>query len=738
MSVSPRLIAPLLFLFVLAVGALVMWRAQRVSSVGPGAAAAASPDAAIGADTPAQRAPASEAVDERAQLVTAEVAPPARVFDRERDLFGIVLDPQGKPVAGAAVEVLENEFVQQGLLDLAHRWERSSVAKAVTDARGEFAFPLPAGRPFTLEVAAQGFARARLDHRFAGERVEVVLDRGALIHGRVLRRADGSPVADAEVALPRKPDHLGSSTRGERVSTDGAGRFRFEDVQPGNYWLQVEPVHDASAGWLAIELHPGEVVEREVLVDAGVALRGRVTDALTHLPIAGAEIGQGWTFEKTVTTDAGGEYVFEGFPLDGYFDIGVRAPGYGRAERTVREDTQAAFPERLDVELQPARRVRGRIVDTAGQPVAGAYAAAPAYEYGDGTAQRIDFPGTRTGADGRFELADVRPDIPHALYARKPGYATIVHEFPTDELERAIVELGDVRLPPAATLRGVVVDDEGKPLADQFVSLRGANASRGQWNPARITMLDSYLAEREARTDDLGRFSFGDLAAGSYTVEAGAEGARAKAQLPVDIAEGATVADLRLVLAAGLAIAGRCLGPDGEPVAGYVSVDPEFESPNSADVRTDTQGRFVARGLAAGTYKVTLWPDSLWDGEPGEVRWAQAELAGVPAGAQDVQIAVRRALRIAGVVLDAQGRPARNAFVMPSQGANLSFWTARCDPEGRFELWLPEGELFDIEARASADGVDSRLVAESDQVELKSVRRTGIAPGGPELTLRLP
>lgn len=78
----------------------------------------------------------------------------------------------------------------------------------------------------------------------------------------------GQPVPEAEVLL------TGTGARG-RVSTGADGTYRFDDVRPGGYWIQVSDTGGSGASCpnpaLCISDRPGEGESRPVTVEPGVA-----------------------------------------------------------------------------------------------------------------------------------------------------------------------------------------------------------------------------------------------------------------------------------------------------------------------------------------------------------------------------------------------------------------------------------------------------------------------------------
>src|SRR5215212_8745580 len=90
----------------------------------------------------------------------------------------------------------------------------------------------------------------------------------ATIHGVVLDRADGTPIADVSVKL---------QDGGAAVTTDDAGRFELTGIAPGRRTLNVSLV-----GFIlvrrAVELAPGATLELTIVLSEGT---GTYTETVT-------------------------------------------------------------------------------------------------------------------------------------------------------------------------------------------------------------------------------------------------------------------------------------------------------------------------------------------------------------------------------------------------------------------------------------------------------------------------
>jgi len=165
--------------------------------------------------------------------------------------------------------------------------------------------------------------------------------------------------------------------------------------------------------------------------------------------------------------------------------------------------------------LQSKATIRGRVLDTGGQPVAGATVSAK-----DGGRSRV----ITTDVDGRFALTDV-PTGSVTVDAYKTGYVQSRHGAQTSQLPALpitltngqIVDGVDIVLPRASALSGTVVDEAGEPMEDASVQLlRVSRSARGD-----IVTPASVMTRR---TDDRGQFRVWGIVPGTYLIAASAPG----------------------------------------------------------------------------------------------------------------------------------------------------------------------------------------------------------------------
>lgn len=432
-------------------------------------------------------------------------------------LLGTLLDPEGKPLAGVMIEAWRAEGKGMVCLDLVYSRKYRRVARAPTDKRGRFALQLPIGLPCQLRVDHPPFAKVVRDGTLPGEKVILRLEQGVTFSGVVSRVEDGTGEPSAVRAWNTKT--------GEEVlrgRTDAQGRFRFDRIAPGLIRIDVDPDKAMSPSWRDVEFVAGDHVQLKFAVKRGVVLRGRVVDAESGKPIAGARVGEGWTFNRGVITNADGRYELFGFGAKGYDTVHCLARGHVKQVVDSKPLKQQNKDVTLDFRLVRGEEAVGRVVGPTGKPVQGVYVAAIANACSDAH----DWIPTRTDAEGRFHIPGLRPDVTHVIMLRCAGWASVVYYLPKGD--GVVHRLGDVEMRRPRVVRGRVVGLKGRPVDRIKVGLWGANADRMRFLEAAVdeeprgrdgspwTRVRYYVAYRYVRTDTNGEFAFGDVPPGTY------------------------------------------------------------------------------------------------------------------------------------------------------------------------------------------------------------------------------
>lgn len=340
--------------------------------------------------------------------------------------------------------------------------------------------------------------------------------------------------------------------------------------------------------------------------------------------------------------------------------------------------------------LAPATvALRGRLVRAADRaPVAGVGLGWEPFD-AEGPARDPDDAATiggKTAGDGSFELR-----IPTG----RRGLLAIEHDanllFETGERRRmelagrdSDADLGTLATVPTSTIAGRVLDEQGRPVT----------SARVRANPDALILL---LPGQGQEVDEQGRFELTGLEPGRHNLVAEAAG-RVPAIERVDLKAGASARDLVLTLARGASVAGTVLDDRGLPVADAkvasyrnrsLAGNIEISGVDAGGaVTTDANGYFALSGIEGERVTLRAWRDG----------FAPATARDIAIGTGNVTMRLARLGRIAGVLLDTEGRPIEGsrvvarAFgggpaVVESGPDMLPFGRdARTDAEGRFEI----------------------------------------------------
>jgi 5-hydroxyisourate hydrolase-like protein (transthyretin family) len=240
-------------------------------------------------------------------------------------------------------------------------------------------------------------------------------------------------------------------------------------------------------------------------------------------PVAGANVtltknGQA----QTAVTDRAGDFAFESLTVGRYIvSLEASEHYYADAAPAIVELRDPHACAQVDRRVSSNGRVTGRVVDAAGQPIAGL--TIELTTAGARTnASRLDASTRRaiTNSAGRYEIARLpagRFLVGINISARRasaasmprvfhPGVTSVTQAMPITVPSGGQVALADLKLSPATSyvsLSGVVIDANGLPADNAHVYLKGAGED------------DAILAE-PATTDSSGRFVIAGLSDVGY------------------------------------------------------------------------------------------------------------------------------------------------------------------------------------------------------------------------------
>jgi RNA polymerase sigma factor (sigma-70 family) len=455
---------------------------------------------------------------------------------------GRIVDEQGKPIAGAKVQVMmasdlkpDNGDGRMGYT----MWLASGSDAATTDAEGRWRIldvPDHAQTELYLLVShpdyvsdeewreaqkAAGITTAMLRQGTA----TLTLKRGVIVRGRVMDSA-GKPIQDAIIV--RGDDPYGARTPSQ-FPTDADGQFRLPALPPRETTLTA-----IAPGWAPqlrrvplreglapqdFRMEPGKPIQLRIVDGAGKAVPN------AHVSIAEWKGGKSLSpnnpnhpkRDNKISRAAKADGVWEWtWAPDDPVKLTIGKQGFASCELEIA----GGAPARAVV-LKAAHRVTGRVTDAAtGKPIP-AFAVIPVdvfrkdflhAERGNGIA----------GKDGRLDFLSDRTDIALRLRVEAPGYRT--QHGPEFRVGDDAARTQDFSLQPSPLVAGVVLDAAGQPVANAEVLLA---------TPTQNAGLSSDSENQRSFTDAAGRFAFPDPGE-PFAVLARAAAGFALAEFPAD------------------------------------------------------------------------------------------------------------------------------------------------------------------------------------------------------------
>jgi protocatechuate 3,4-dioxygenase beta subunit len=462
---------------------------------------------------------------------------------------GIVLDPQGAPVVGAAVALGQQ------------RGSSNAIPALNTDSAGHFAYQFDPGQQVILTVQAKGFA-PELRQFTMGQQTQnlsIPLSKPHRISGKIVD-PNGKPVRNVSIYF--------NSWRGLRTieanfQTDGSGNFHWNDAPADPVTVRVD-----ARNWRGVDeqtLTPD--VENVIKLHSSAQVRGTVTDMQTGKPIDNYHVTFGilWKGQETVTWQGGwnpgmnmladGKFEFtDNFSYPG-IAVRIERPGYLPAEsRVVKLDDGDTA---LDFKLKPAKDIVLTIHGPDGKPVEGVTAVVALAGWqvsilNGRTVQFSNLPPETSAADGRVEFS------PQA----GPYTVVIFGDAGSAEVNRSDVEKSaDVTLKPWGHIEGRVMVGS-KPAAEQDLDVMESRSGVYDPNSPRI------FYQVATKTDDNGRFLVDRVSSGSWSISrrinSGPNSWTSYTLSTVEVSAGKTIS--------------VNVGGMGRPVVGKVVIPPELAS----------------------------------------------------------------------------------------------------------------------------------------------------------------
>jgi len=355
---------------------------------------------------------------------------------------GKVLDPAGRPVANARIQI-------------------KSVIPGKTDDKGEFRVPGVVPGKTNLLVIADNFAVQLVEVEAAegAKPIEVRLEPGHVLRGRVVD-TKGNAVPDTYVSVQKwRTENFVAGFK-----TDADGRFEWKSAPADEVSLTVNAI-DARREPMKAKADGPEIT---ITIPSHLSMRGRVVDDVTGKPIErfvvhlSAEMGRGgWGMERP---GRNGQYDVSARDDALTYQIRITADGYLPLDSPDMRSKDGAVV--FDARLKKGGGVAGSVLEPEGKPAKNADIylwdrVIPTLENGR---LKAGFPviAVKSDASGQFELPP-----------RTGQYKLIItHDSGWTELALSdAAALKNIKLRAWCTISGRLMLG-GQPRADQTIWIR--------------------------------------------------------------------------------------------------------------------------------------------------------------------------------------------------------------------------------------------------------------------------
>jgi uncharacterized GH25 family protein len=640
-----------------------------------------------------------------------------------KELAGLVVDQNGKPVSDAEVSIL--------ILRVGKREERVSLGRelapklltVITDTTGRFAFtnvPAQATAEFLVKKPARATVSTFDPEIYRGEvlqfspgqaDIRLTQPEEAKIEGIVVDKNTGKPAGCVKlmVTQDRNPPLYGQESI---VNSKEDGTFSINALCTGRHILQLAAPTKGLADWVA---EPVEAITEpdkttrgvKVELSKGGLLEVVVTEAGSNQPLDRASISiRDEKNKEWLSADCDKDGIARIRLVPGQYQIsGVYKQGFTSDRRQETVTIEEGATKRVGWTLSEAPKVSGVVRDADGKPVEGVkFSILPA-----------SYEEVSSDSQGKFEVVWDRrgwpgEDTTFCLVARhkQRNLAAAV------EISEGTKTL-DIKLEPGVGLVGKVADPNGKAIAGARVTVM-----------IRVSNWGSSLSRRQTEeTDGNGNFQVKAVPAGrKYSIYASAEGYgdnRTEAQADNAVDNQLDVGTLTLPVA-NLSVSGRVVDTEGNPVP-HTSIESSGfgdGQPSNRSTYADGQGNFTLEGVCAGQVNIRadverdgkrLTARVITDGGATGIKIVVRE-GQAPAyyiGGKSYQQKLQSGKVIAGVAVDEKGAPVAGVPVGVcchkkkdekgrfswtfSSFATLSDTT---DQQGRFAIELEEDGEYNL------------------------------------------
>ena len=598
---------------------------------------------------------------------------------------GKVVDPKGKPIAGAKINInmrVSNSGVH---------FDNEGVT---TDHDGLYEYKsVPDGQRYTISAQAEGYGQSDVeaDADYAvNNRLEIpplMLKVADMSISGVVVDVNDKPLADVEVNVN------GQGQQFRRGTTDAQGKFIIDKLCDGQVNVSANFRKGQTHMYGNVEAKAGDTDVKVVLAPPQhtgmmpnetkkqLKVLPKVTGVVRDpngLPVAGATIRIWPMGHDVIKSNKEGKFEIEWNPEQ----WSSQKHQSVLVARHVRRNLAAVVDinentKTLDVEMTQGVVFTGKVVDPKGKPIAGAKVKVSLLVSDGGIS--FDNEGVTTDQQGLYEYKAVPEGQRYSVSAQAEGYGRSYVGADADIAVNNRLEIPPLMLKVAdMSISGVVVDVNDKPVVNAEVNVNG----QGQQN-------------RSSTTNGQGKFIIDKLCDGQVQVSANFR--KGQTHMYGDVKAKAGATDVKVVVLAPPQRTGMMPNEAKKPTGMLKVYITDEQTKPVAGVRVSVLEKDGKRGNggvsdANGVASLRLVPGEyelqraykegyLFSGERQKVTIEEGKAA-------RLEIQLKALPRIAGVVRDPNGQPVAGATIrICPRGQDV----IKSDKDGKFELeWDPE------------------------------------------------